>query len=121
VRQRARSLSFNDDLGGAGMGSGYGEASQRTGGTMANTKSAKKAARKIAARTEVNKARRSRVRTFMRDVEEAIASGDRKRAETALKGAEPEIMRAAQKGVLHPNTASRKVSRLAHRVAKIGA
>jgi small subunit ribosomal protein S20 len=88
---------------------------------MANTKSAKKAARKIVARTEVNKARRSRVRTFMRDVEEAIASGDKGRAEAALKGAEPEIMRAAQKGVLHSNTASRKVSRLAHRVAKIGA
>ena len=88
---------------------------------MANTKSAKKAARKIVARTEVNKARRSRVRTFMRDVEEAIASGDKTRAEAALKGAEPEIMRAAQKGVLHSNTASRKVSRLAHRVAKLGA
>jgi small subunit ribosomal protein S20 len=88
---------------------------------MANTKSAKKAARKIVARTEVNKARRSRVRTFVRDVEEAIASGDKAKAEAALKGAEPEIMRAAQKGVLHANTASRKVSRLAHRVAKIGA
>ena len=69
---------------------------------MANTKSAKKAARKIEARTEVNKARRSRMRTFVRNVEEAIASGDKGRAEEALRGAEPEIMRAAQKGVLPP-------------------
>ncbi len=88
---------------------------------MANTKSAKKAARKIVARTEVNKARRSRMRTFVRNVEEAIASGDKSAAEAALRTAEPEIMRAAQKGVVPPNTASRKVSRLTHRVAKIGA
>lgn len=87
---------------------------------MANTKSAKKAARKIEARTEVNKARRSRMRTFVRNVEEAIAAGDKGRAEEALRGAEPEIMRAAQKGVLPANTASRKVSRLTHRVAKLG-
>ena len=61
------------------------------------------------------------MRTFLRKVEEAIASGDKSAATAALKAAEPEIMRAAQKGVLHGNTASRKVSRLAHRVAKIGA
>ncbi|MEX0839977.1 MAG: 30S ribosomal protein S20 [Parvibaculum sp.] len=83
---------------------------------MANTTSAKKAIRKIAARTEVNKDRRSRMRTFVRKVEEALASGDRKAAEVALRAAQPEIMRAAQKGVIHKNTASRKVSRFAQRV-----
>ena len=86
---------------------------------MANTTSAKKAARKIVRRTEVNKARRSRVRTFLRKVEEAIASGDKASAAEALKAAQPEIMRAAQKGVVHKNTASRKVSRLAHRVSTL--
>jgi small subunit ribosomal protein S20 len=88
---------------------------------MANTTSAKKAIRKIAARTEVNKDRRSRMRTFVRKVEEAIASGDKKEAAAALSAAQPEIMRAAQKGVLHKNTASRKVSRLAQRVKTLGA
>jgi small subunit ribosomal protein S20 len=88
---------------------------------MANTKSAKKAARKIARRTEVNQARRSRMRSFVRSVEEAIAAGDKSKALAALKAAEPEIMRAAQKGVAHKNAASRKVSRLTHRIAKLGA
>ena len=88
---------------------------------MANTPSAKKAARKIAHRTAVNGARRSRVRTFLRKVEEAIAAGSADEARTALAAAEPEIMRAAQKGVLHKNTASRKVSRLAARVRAISA
>ena len=83
---------------------------------MANTTSAKKATRKIAARTAVNKSRRSRVRNFIRKVEEAIASGDQAQAAAALKAAQPELMRAATKGVLHSNTASRKVSRLASRV-----
>ncbi|MBS7539282.1 30S ribosomal protein S20 [Ancylobacter lacus] len=87
---------------------------------MANTPSAKKAARKIERRTEVNKNRRSRMRTFVRKVEEALASGDRDAAGVAFKAAEPEIMRAAQKGVLHKSTASRKVSRLAHQLAKLG-
>ncbi|SEG44481.1 30S ribosomal protein S20 [Bosea lathyri] len=86
---------------------------------MANTTSAKKATRKIEKRTEVNKARRSRMRTFLRKVEEAIASGDKTAAATALKAAQPEIMRAAQKGIVHKNTASRKVSRLAHRVGAL--
>jgi small subunit ribosomal protein S20 len=86
---------------------------------MANTKSAKKATRKIARRTEVNKARRSRVRTFLRQVDEAIASGDKSNALSALRAAEPELMRAAQKGVGHKSTASRKVSRLAHQIAKL--
>jgi small subunit ribosomal protein S20 len=87
---------------------------------MANTKSARKAARQIARRTEVNKARRSALRGSVRRVEEAIASGDRSAAAAALKAAEPEIMRAAQRGVVHKNNASRKVSRLAHRIAKLG-
>jgi small subunit ribosomal protein S20 len=87
---------------------------------MANTKSAKKATRKIERRTEVNKTRRSRMRTFVRTVEEAIATGDKNTAAAALRAAEPEIMRAAQKGVVAKNAASRKVSRLAHRVAKLG-
>ncbi len=86
---------------------------------MANTTSAKKAARKIVRRTEVNKARRSRMRTFLRKVEEAIASGNKAVAAEALKAAQPEIMRAAQKGVVHKNTASRKVSRLAHRIGAL--
>jgi len=88
---------------------------------MANTKSAKKAARKIARRTEVNKARRSQMRTFLRKIEEAITAGNRDAAAAALKQAEPVIMRAAQKGVVHKRTASRKVSRLTQRVAKLGA
>jgi small subunit ribosomal protein S20 len=87
---------------------------------MANTKSAKKATRKIARRTAINKARRSRVRTHVRSVEMAIAGGDRAQALAALKGAEPELMRAAQKGIIHKRTASRKVSRLAHQIAKLG-
>lgn len=87
---------------------------------MANTKSAKKATRKIARRTEVNKSRRSRMRLFVRKVEEAIASGDTAVARDALRRAEPELMRAARKGVVHRNQASRKVSRLTHRIAKLG-
>lgn len=87
---------------------------------MANTSSAKKMVRKIAQRTEVNKSRRSRVRTYVRGVEEAIAAGDKKAAEVALKAAEPEIMRGVTKGVIHKNTGSRKVSRLAARVKKMG-
>jgi len=88
---------------------------------MANTSSAKKATRKIEARTAVNKNRRSRVRTYVRKVEEALASGDKGAAEEAFKAAQPELMRAASKGVVHKNTASRKVSRLAQRVKALGA
>lgn len=83
---------------------------------MANTTSAKKMTRKIARRTAVNTARRSRIRSFIRKVEEAIAAGDAKTATEALKTAQPEIMRAASNGVMHKNTASRKMSRLASRV-----
>jgi small subunit ribosomal protein S20 len=86
---------------------------------MANTTSAKKATRKIARRTEINRARVSRVRTFLRKVEEAIASGDKKAAAEAFQAAQPELMRAAGHGVLHRNTASRKISRLAARVKAI--
>ncbi|KKB06992.1 30S ribosomal protein S20 [Devosia geojensis] len=83
---------------------------------MANTPSAKKATRKIEARTAVNKSRRSRMRTYIRKVEEAIAAGDHKVALEALRAAEPEIVRAAGKGIVHANTAARKVSRLNGRV-----
>ena len=88
---------------------------------MANTPSAKKAVRKIAARTEVNKARRSRMRTFIRKVEEAIEGGDKEAANAALKAAQPEIMRSVTKGVMKKNTAARKVSRLSASVKKISA
>ena len=87
---------------------------------MANTSSARKATRVIARRTEVNKSRRSRMRSSVRKVEEAIAAGDKAAALAALKSAEPEIMRAAQNGVIHRNAANRKVSRLTHAVAKLG-
>lgn len=83
---------------------------------MANTVSAKKAVRKIAARTEINKARRSRVRTFIRNFEDAVKAGDNAVAQVAFQAAEPEIMRAVSKGVIHKNTAARKVSRLAQRL-----
>lgn len=88
---------------------------------MANTSSAKKAARKIARRTAVNRNRRSRMRTFVKKVEEAIAAGDRAAAAAAFKAAEPVLMRAAQKGILHGNTASRKVSRLAQAIQHLSA
>lgn len=88
---------------------------------MANTASAKKAVRKIARRTAVNRSRRSQMRTYLRKVEEAIASGDAAAAQTALKSAEPMVMRAAQKGIVHKNTASRTVSRLTIRVKALAA
>jgi small subunit ribosomal protein S20 len=86
---------------------------------MANTTSAKKATRKIARRTAINKARRTRMRSYVGNVEDAIASGDRGKAQAALKDAEPIIMRAAQQGIVHKNAASRKVSRLTHRIATL--
>lgn len=86
---------------------------------MANTPSAKKAARKIARRTAVNRTPRTRMRSFVRRVEEAIASGDKEAAEAAFRAAQPQIMKAASKGILHDNTASRKVSRLHKRVAAL--
>ncbi|ENN94171.1 30S ribosomal protein S20 [Bartonella bovis] len=88
---------------------------------MANTLSAKKAVRKIAARTQVNKVRRSRVRTFIRKFNDALISGDKISAEVAFKNFEPEIMRAVSKGVFHKNTAARKVSCLAKRLKAFSA
>lgn len=83
---------------------------------MANKPSAKKAIRKIGRRTEVNKSRRSRMRTFLRKVEDAIAKGDKAAAAEALRQAEPQLMRSAQKGLIHKNAAARTVSRLSRRV-----
>ena len=88
---------------------------------MANSPQAKKRARQAERRTEVNKARRSRMRTFLRKVEEAISGGDQKTAQEALKNAQPEIMRGVTKGVMHKNTASRKISRLSARIKALGA
>lgn len=87
---------------------------------MANTPQSKKRARQNQRRLDVNKARRSRIRTYLRKVEEAIASGDKDAAAVALKQAQPELMRGVTKGVYHKNTASRKMSRLAARVKAIG-
>ena len=88
---------------------------------MANSPQAKKRARQNEARYAVNKARRSRIRTYLRRVEEAIASGDADAAQKALREAQPELMRGVTKGVLHKNTAARKMSRLASRVKAVGA
>ena len=86
---------------------------------MANSPQAKKRARQIERRTAVNKTRKSRIRTFLRKVEEAIESGDKVAAVSALRAAQPELMRGVTKGIFHKNTASRKVSRLASRVKAI--
>ncbi len=87
---------------------------------MANTPQAKKRARQNEARFAINKARRSRIRTFLRKVEEAIESGDKDASIAALRAAQPELMRGVTKGVFHKNTASRKMSRLASRVKALG-
>jgi small subunit ribosomal protein S20 len=88
---------------------------------MANTPQSKKRVRQTERRTTVNKARRSRIRTFLRKVEQALAAGDKDVAAEALQAAQPELMRGVTKGVLHKNTASRKMSRLAARVKALGA
>ena len=88
---------------------------------MANSPQAKKRARQNERRADVNKARRSRIRTYLRKVEEAIASGDQSAAADALKSAQPELMRGVTKGIVHKNTASRKMSRLSKRVKARGA
>ncbi len=88
---------------------------------MANTPQSKKRARQNERRYAVNKARRSRIRTYLRNVEEAIASGDQEAAIAALRSAQPELMRGVSKGVLHKNTASRKMSRLSSRVKALNA
>ncbi|MEX0280389.1 MAG: 30S ribosomal protein S20 [Arenibacterium sp.] len=87
---------------------------------MANSPQAKKRARQNQTRFAINKARRSRIRTFLRNVEEAIASGDQEKALNALRAAQPELMRGVTKGVLHKNTAARKMSRLSARVKALG-
>ena len=87
---------------------------------MANSPQAKKRARQNERRAAVNKARRSRIRTFLRRVEEAIESGDKDAAATALRAAQPELMRGVNKGIFHKNTASRKMSRLSARVKALG-
>ncbi len=83
---------------------------------MAHHKSAKKRIRQTARRTEVNIARRSRIRTFVKKVETAIASGDKSAAESAFREAQPELHRGITKGVLHRNTVARKLSRLSQRI-----
>ncbi|HWE47704.1 MAG TPA: 30S ribosomal protein S20 [Caulobacteraceae bacterium] len=88
---------------------------------MANTPGSKKAIRKIARRTEVNTARRSRVRTFLRKFDDALKAGDAKAAATAFTEAQSELMRAVSKGVMHKNTGSRKVSRLHAALKKLSA
>ncbi|KPF84611.1 30S ribosomal protein S20 [alpha proteobacterium AAP38] len=87
---------------------------------MANHKSAEKRIRQTATRTEVNRARVSRIRTFLKKVETAIASGDKSVAAEAFKQAQPEMMRGVSKGVLHANTVSRKLSRLSGRIKALG-
>ena len=87
---------------------------------MANTPQSKKRARQNDRRLAVNKARRSRIRTYLRKVEEAIASGDKDAAIAALRAAQPELMRGVTKGVFHKNTAARKMSRLSARVKSLG-
>jgi small subunit ribosomal protein S20 len=88
---------------------------------MANHASAKKKIRQIARRTAVNRDRLSRVRTFIKKVESAISAGDKAGAQEALRAAQPEMMKGAQKGVLHKNTASRKLSRLSSRIKSLKA
>jgi small subunit ribosomal protein S20 len=88
---------------------------------MANTPQSKKRARQNERRYAVNKARRSRIRTYLRKVEEALAAGDYAAAQTALRAAQPELMRGVTKGVVHKNTASRKMSRLSARVKALAA
>jgi small subunit ribosomal protein S20 len=88
---------------------------------MANIKSAKKRIRKTARRTEINRARTSRVRTYLRKIESAIQSGDKAAAQAAFKEAQPEIMRGVTKGIVHRNTAARRLSRLSARIKALGA
>jgi small subunit ribosomal protein S20 len=100
---------------------GFPNRTIRATGRMANTASARKRIRQIERRTARNKARKSRVHTFVRKVEAAIAGGDRSQADAALRAAQPELQRAAGKGVLHPNTMARRLSRLSARVRALPA
>jgi len=87
---------------------------------MANTPQAKKRARQNERRFQINKSRRSKVRTYLRKVEEAIESGDQEAAKTALRAAQPELMRGVSRGIFHKNTVARKMSRLSSRVKALG-
>lgn len=87
---------------------------------MANTPSAKKRIRRNDRRADINRARRSRIRTFLKKVEMALNEGNAKEASEALKAAQPEVMRGAAKGILHKNTAARKLSRLSSRIKALG-
>ena len=87
---------------------------------MANTPQAKKRIRRNANRAEINHSRISRIRTFVKQVESALAAGNKKEAAEALKKAQPELARGVSRGVMHKNTASRKLSRLSKRVASLG-
>ena len=86
---------------------------------MANTTSAKKRIRNTLRKTDINKSRRSRIKTFVKKVEDAIETKDAKSAMDSLKAAQPEIMRGVTKGIFHKNTASRKISRLSSRIKSI--
>lgn len=88
---------------------------------MAHHQSAKKRIRQTARRTEVNRSRLSRIRTYVRKVEEAIASGDKEQAAAAFRDVQPELMRGAKRGVMHQNTVSRKLSRLSRRIKAMNA
>jgi small subunit ribosomal protein S20 len=88
---------------------------------MANTAQSEKRARQSEKRAAINKMRKSRIRTYLRKVEEAIASGDKAAAEAALRDAQPELMRGTSKGIMHKNTVARKMSRLSARVKAVGA
>jgi small subunit ribosomal protein S20 len=112
----ARKDSFPENIGSLSAGR-----RPRRNVDMANTKSAKKAARQAERRTEINKSRRSRLKTYVRKVEEAIAAGDKEAAGVALREAQPEIQRSASKGIIHKNTAARKISRLSQRIKALGA
>ena len=87
---------------------------------MANTKSAKKATRKIARKTEVNKSRRTKLRSFLKKMEDALTAGDKEKAKEQLKATQPVVMKSASKGIIHKNTAARKMSRLSKRVKALG-
>jgi len=87
---------------------------------MANSPQAKKRARQNERRYQINKARRTRIRTFLRKVEEAIESGDKEAAQAALRAAQPELMRGVSRGIFHKNTVARKMSRLSSRVKALG-
>lgn len=110
-----------DGVGSAVYSTSFKQASEGKKTVMANTTSAQKMVRKIASRTAVNKSRRSRVRTYVRKLEDAFEAGDAGAAQAAFRTVESEMMRAVSQGVIHKNTAARKVSRLSKRVRSLSA